>query len=152
MGKLMINDIEYTLEEYIKSRIMVNLGSQSYATKAQLKAACEEEGIQLTGKEGKEEYYDLLLECGWTMENFENVYGIGVSSQDYQKEFNISHADVKRLERMEVLKVVGKYRFRLYGEYHYAPLYSITQYVRMTTDEMKKLLIQYPKGVRKSKI
>ena len=151
MGKLIWNDEEYTLDKYIKYKILANLGSQSYATKEQLKKQCMDKGLIISGKESKEEYYDLLVEHGWTAADFESVYGIGISSQDYQREFNITHEDIKRLEKFEALNVVGEYRFRAYGNYHYAPLYSVSQFVKMTEDDMRELLSKYPKGSRKKK-
>lgn len=70
----------------------------------------------------------------------------GVSSQVYQNTFNITHQDVKRLEKHGVLKKVGEYRFRAYGRYNYAPLYDVYQYAQMTENDMQDLLKKYPKG------
>ena len=48
--------------------------------------------------------------------------------------------DVKCLERNGVLKKVGKYRFRAFGKYNYAPLYDLYQYAQMTDDAMEDML------------
>ena len=39
-----------------------------------------------------------------------------------------------------VLKKVGKYRFRAFGKYNYAPLYDLYQYAQMTDDAMEDML------------
>lgn len=52
----------------------------------------------------KEELFDLLCNNGFEYKQFANLFGIGVSSQVYQSAFNITHQDVKRLERNGVLK------------------------------------------------
>ena len=80
----------------------------------------------------KEELFDLLCNNGFEYKQFADLFGIGVSSQVYQSAFNITHQDVKCLERNGVLKKVGKYRFCAFGKYNYAPLYDLYQYAQMT--------------------
>lgn len=55
-------------------------------------------------KNEKEELFDLLCNNGFEYKQFADLFGIGVSSQVYQSAFNITHQDVKRLERNGVLK------------------------------------------------
>lgn len=52
----------------------------------------------------KEELFDLLCNNGFEYKQFADLFGIGVSSQVYQSAFNITHQDVKCLERNGVLK------------------------------------------------
>ena len=40
------------------------------------------------------------------------------------------------MERNGVLKKVGKYRFRAFGKYNYAPLYDLYQYAQMTDEDI----------------
>ena len=98
------------------------------------------QGIECNEKMKKEELFDLLCNNGFEYKQFADLFGIGVSSQVYQRAFNITHQEVKRLERNGVLKIVGKYRFRAFGKYCYAPLYDLYQYAQMTDDEMKNML------------
>lgn len=67
------------------------------------------------------------------------MFGVGVSSQVYQAAFNITHKDIKRLEK-RYPKKVGEYRFRAFGRYNYAPLYDVYQYAQMTDEAMGDML------------
>lgn len=89
------------------------------------------------------------MENGVTCE--EMARHVGVSSQIYQKTFGISHQDVKRLEKHGVLKVVSYYQYRAFGDYHFAPLYDVYQFGRMTDKDMQNLLEEYPKGKKVKK-
>ncbi len=89
--------------------------------------------------------FDLLINNGFTYKKLAESFEVGVSSQVYQKTFNITHQDVKRLERRGILKKVGEYRFRAFGKYNYAPLYDVYQYAEMTDDDMRNMLKEYPR-------
>lgn len=139
---------ELTVEEFVKKEICKNAGTQSIAFKLQLTTLCDDAGVDYENKMSKSELFDLLIKNGYDHEKLAEIFGVGVSSQTYQKAFGISHQDVKRLEKHGVLKVVGEYRFRAFGEYRYAPLYSVYQYAKMTDENMQRLLLEYPKGKR----
>ena len=115
-------DKELSVEEYVKKEVCKNAGTQSVAFKEQLISLCSSAGIECNEKMKKEELFDLLCNNGFEYKQFADLFGIGVSSQVYQSAFNITHQDVKCLERNGVLKKVGKYRFRAFGKYNYAPL------------------------------
>ena len=133
-------DRELSVEEYVKKEVCKNAGTQSVAFKEQLISLCNSVGIECNEKMKKEELFDLLCNNGFEYKQFADLFGIGVSSQVYQRAFNITHQEVKRLEKNGVLKIVGKYRFRAFGKYCYAPLYDLYQYAQMTDDEMKNML------------
>nr|DAD79746.1 MAG TPA: dissimilatory sulfite reductase D [Siphoviridae sp. ctHjy10] len=131
---------ELSVEGYVKKEICKNAGTQSIAFKEQLISLCESADIECNKKMKKEELLDLLVSNGFKYEQLAELFAIGVSSQVYQSTFNISHRDVKRLEKRGILKKVGEYRFRAFGRYNYAPLYDLYQYAQMTDDDMRDML------------
>lgn len=141
---------DLTYAEYVRICVTANFGTQSVYQKHHLEAICKEHEIMLTGKESKAEIYDILIESGMQPIEFEQLasqYGdphicIGVVSKDYQAAFNITHKDVKYLERCGYLKKTGTYRTRAYGKYMYPPRYSAWQFVTMTDDEIQRLLVK----------
>ena len=78
--------------------------------------------------------------------------GVGVKVNQYIAAFPfVTNADIKRLEKFEVLTVVGHQYFRAYGDYKYAPLYDLEQFMNMTEEQMQTYFKEYPKGKRKIK-
>ena len=136
-------DTEISIEEYIKKEICKNAGTQSVAFKDQIELLCDSMGIKYTNKLGTGELFDLLIQNGCGYQQLAEKFGVGVSSQVYQSAFNITHKDVKRLEKKGVLKIVGKYRFRAFGKYNYAPLYDIFQYASLSDNDVQQLLKEY---------
>ncbi len=150
MRKIKYGDNELTVEEYITKSICSNQGTQSICFKEDLFKLCDFADIPYTEKMTKKDLLDLLFESkAVDYRVLAEMFHIGVSSQVYQGTFRITHQEVKRLETHGVLKVVGTYRFRAYGKYNYALLYDIYQYAQMSDEDMKNLLMQYPKGCRK---
>lgn len=133
-------DSELTVEEYIKKEICKNTGTQSVAFKDNLKVACDSMGIPYEEKLKKKELFDLLIENGCGYERLAELFGVGVSSQIYQKAFGITHQQVKKLENKGIIRVVGNYRFRAFGKYLYAPLYDVYQYATITAEEVYKYI------------
>lgn len=152
MRSIIYFEKEYSVHEFIKLNVIANRGTQNNIDKNEMLQYCEADGIEITGKESKEELFEIMCENGYTDEKWEMIAGVGVSSLDIQKEFNISHQDVKRLEKFGVLKVVGSYRTRAYGKYIYPPLYSVIQFAETTQEQMNDWLRQYPKGTRMKKL
>lgn len=139
MRKIIYFDEELTVEEFVKQEICKNGGTQSIAFKDNLIRLCEIKKIPYNNKMSKNELFDLLVANGYGYRDFAEKFGVGVSSQIYQKEFNITHKDVKRMEKKGILKVVGEYRFRAYGKYMYAPLYDVFQFCEITEKEVNGL-------------
>lgn len=50
-------------------------------------------------KKEKEEVFELLINNGFEYKQLAEMFGVGVSSQVYQAAFNITHKDIKRLEK-----------------------------------------------------
>ena len=140
MRKIKYFDEEFTFEEFVRKKICENGGTQSVAFKDDLIGICKILKIPYNDKMSKNEVFELLVANGYDYRDFAEKFGVGVSSQVYQREFNIMHKDVKRMEKKGILKVVGKYRFRAYGKYMYAPLYDVYQFCEITNEEMKNLL------------
>lgn len=129
----------YSPEEYIEKELLCNRGTQCTALKTELIAYAEENGLAITGSMTKKEMVNRLLDGGITYRKLADDFGVGVSSNVYQETFHISHKDVKRLEQKGKLRVVGRYRFRAFGKYLYAPLYDLYQYASMTEEEMERM-------------
>lgn len=143
---------DLSVEEYVKKEICKNAGTQSIAFKNQLIYLCDSLGIDYIKSMGKDELFELLINNGCEYKQLAEKFGVGVSSQMYQRSFKISHQDIKRLEKHGALKKVGEYRFRAYGRYNYAPLYDIYQYALMSDSDMHELLKKYPKGKKLNKL
>ncbi len=129
-----------SVDEYVKREICKNAGTQSLAFKEQLVLLCNSAGIECDEKKKKEEVFELLINNGFEYKQLAEMFGVGVSSQVYQATFNITHKDVKRLQKKGILKKVGRYRFRAFGRYNYAPLYDVYQYAQMTDEDMSDML------------
>lgn len=129
-----------SVDEYVKAEICKNAGTQSLAFKEQLVLLCNSAGIECDEKKKKEEVFEQLINNGFEYKQLAEMFGVGVSSQVYQATFNITHKDVKRLEKTGILKKVGRYRFRAFGRYNYAPLYDVYQYAQMTDEAMGDML------------
>ncbi len=144
MRKIKFGKDKISYEEYIKAFVLLNLGKESIYSKADLMKLCEDRGIDVsegTSKYTKVQLYEKLIESGLTPCDFERGgKGIGVSSWHYQEEFGITHADVKWLEKHERLIVVGRRRFRAYGKYRYAPVYSLLQFATISVEELADML------------
>lgn len=129
-----------SVDEYVKAEICKNAGTQSLAFKEQLVLLCNSAGIECDEKKKKEEVFELLINNGFEYKQLAEMFGVGVSSQVYQAAFNITHKDIKRLEKNGILKKVGEYRFCAFGRYNYAPLYDVYQYAQMTDEAMGDML------------
>lgn len=133
---------ECSYDEYIKICVVMNNGTQSRVMKSDLVTLCNKQNVTYDKKDTKEELYDRLLQSGYTPQEAEKEFGLGVVSKAYQEAFNLTHSDVKRLEKRGFLKVVGKYRARAYGKTIYTPLYSAWQFVTINDIDV---LTQYEK-------
>lgn len=104
MRNIIYFDEKVSVEEYVKKEISKNGGTQSNALKSELISLCDTNGIEYDKKIKKEDLFDLLINNGVSYKYLAGLFGVGVSSQVYQKSFNITHKDVKRLERKGILK------------------------------------------------
>lgn len=139
---------EYTPHEYIKLNVVTNRGSHNNIDRAVMVEYCKGDNIPITGKESKAELFDIMCENGYTDERWEEIAKVGVISTDYQKEFGISHTDVKRLEKFQAIKTIAFISSRAYGKHMHTPLYSLSQFLSFNQNDIDALLLEYPKGKR----
>ena len=122
MRKVKYFDYEVSVEEYIKIQIVKNDGNRSLVYRQDLINECESRNIQTKVTSTKEQLVELLVENGVSYKELAEKYKIGVTSKVYQETFGITHEQVKKLEKKNVIDVVGQKAFKAYGTNLKAPL------------------------------
>lgn len=150
MAKLIRFDKEMSLEEYVIAEVCANYGAQTRVTVPVLKNILDVCEIAYKKNATKEamirQLYEYYQDWGIVARELE----VGVKINQYVAAFSfVTNADIKRLEKFEVLKVVGYQKFRAYGKCNYAAIYDLEQFVKMTDEQMQAHLNEYPKGKRK---
>lgn len=150
MAKLIRFDKEMSLEEYVIAEVCANYGTCTRVTVSTLKSILDVCEITYKKNATKEamirQLYEYYQDWGIVARELE----VGVKINQYVAAFSfVTNADIKRLEKFEVLKVVGYQQFRAYGKYKYATIYDLEQFVNMTDEQMQAHLNEYPKGKRK---
>ncbi len=102
----------------------------------------KEHGLEVDNKAYKK---DIALSVADKLgyDKLQELVHTGVSSQDYQEKFEITHKDVKLMERKGFLKVTGYYEARMYGKYRNVPLYDAFQFFSLTKTEIDEWLIKH---------
>lgn len=151
MAELICFGKKVSLEEYIQLQVLSNRGTNTRIQIGDLQYLVGELGIEYKKTATKKELLNLLFEYyKKDVRKVAQILDIGVQVNQYIDAFPfLTKADIKRFERFEVLKVVGHQQYRAYGEYLYATLYDVEQFLNMTEKDMRTLLEQYPKGKRK---
>lgn len=150
MAELICYGKTVSLEEFIQLQVLSNRGTSTRIQIGDLQYAVGELGIEYKKTATKKELLNLLFEYYKDVGKVAQTLGIGVQVNQYIEAFPfLTKADIKRLERFEILKVVGYQQYRAYGKYLYATLYDVEQFLNMTEKDMRILLEQYPKGKRK---
>lgn len=151
MAKLIRFEKEMTLEEYVIAEVCANYGTQTRVTVPVLKHILDVCEITYKKNATKEEMIRQLYEYYQDWVIVARELDVGVKINQYVAAFPfVTNADIKRLEKFEVLKVVGYQEFRAYGKYKYAALYDLEQFMNMTAEQMQEYLKEYPKGKRKT--
>lgn len=151
MAKLIRFEKEMTLEEYVIAEVCANYGTQTRVTIPVLKHVLDVCEITYTKNATKEEMIRQLYEYYQDWGIVARELDVGVKINQYVAAFPfVTNADIKRLEKFEVLKVIGYQEFRAYGKYKYAALYDLEQFMNMTAEQMQEYLKEYPKGKRKT--
>lgn len=151
MAKLIRFDKEMSLEEYVIAEVCANYGTQTRVTVPVLKRILDVCEITYKKNTTKEEMIRQLYEHYQDWSIVARELEVGVKINQYVAAFPFAtNADIKRLEKFEVLKVVGYQQFRAYGEYKYAALYDLEQFMNMTEEQMQAYMKKYPKGKRKN--
>lgn len=152
MAKLIRFEKEVSLEEYVIAEVRANYGISTRITVSVLKHMLDECKISYKNNATKEQMVYQLHEHYKDWGIVAKELGVGVKVNQYMEAFPfITKADVKRLEKFKVLKVVGYQEFRAYGKYNYAPLYDLEQFMNMTDEQLQNYLKEYPKGKRRVK-
>lgn len=132
-------DEEISVDEFIKQQILRNDGTKSLVYRQELIEECEKRNIKTTSKSTKEQLTEMLVDSGMSYRELADKYGIGVTSKNYQEAFGITHKQVKKLEKKEILKVVGNYEFRAYGRVLKAPLYDAYQFGTIADETIQEI-------------
>lgn len=153
MSNLILYDREVTLEQYIRYEVARNDGMRTRLSSSVMKAFLADLNIKHRKNITKSEILDLIYtHNGNDWERVAELLQIGVGVNQYLNAFSfVTKADIKRLEKLGILKVVGYQEFRAYGKECHAVLYDILQYIGMTDAAMQNLLLEYPKGKRANK-
>ena len=126
-------------EEFIRKMITANMGTDSLMYKHDMIKLAESKGLSSEKKAlkamNKDELYDLLI-GSMTAEELAIYAHVGISSFEYQQNFDIDNSDVKFMASHGFIAVTGKARFRAFGKYHYADLYSCFDYFRLTKEDV----------------
>ena len=139
MRKVKYFEHEISVEEYIKIQIVKNDGIRSLVYRQDLINKCESRNIQAKATSTKEQLVELLVENGVSYKELAEKYKIGVTSKVYQETFGITHAQVKKLEKKNVIDVVGQQAFRAYGTDLKAPLYDAYQFASIPEEVVKNI-------------
>lgn len=151
MAKLIRFDKEMSLEEYVIAEVCANYGTQTRVTVPVLKNILDVCEITYKKNATKEAMIRQLYDYYQDWRIVARELAVGVKINQYVAAFPfVTNADIKRLEKFEVLKVVGYQEFRAYGKLNYATIYDLEQFVNMTDEQMQAHLNEYPKGKRKA--
>lgn len=152
MAKLFRFEKEMSLEDYVIAEVCANYGTHTKITIPILKHILDACEITYKRKATKEEMIHQLYEYYLDWRIVARELEVGVKANQYVAAFPfVTNTDIKRLEKFEILKVIGYQEFRAYGKCKYAPIYDLEQFVNMTEERMRSYLKEYPKGKRKSK-
>lgn len=151
MANLIRFDKKISLEEYVIAEVCANYGTCTRVTVSTLKSILDVCGLSYKKNATKEEMIYQLYEYYQSWEIVAKKLAVGVKINQYVAAFPfVTNADLKRLEKFEILKAVGYQQFRAYGKYKYATIYDLEQFVNMTEEQMRAYLMEYPKGKRKN--
>ena len=152
MAKLIRFEKEMALEEYVIAEVCANYGTHTKITIPVLKHILDVCEITYKKKATKEEMIRQLYEYYQDWRVVARELEVGVKANQYVAAFPfVTNTDIKRLEKFEILKVIGYQEFRAYGKCNHVPIYDLEQFMNMTEERMRSYLKEYPKGKRKSK-
>ncbi len=129
-----------TPTEYIIAELNKNKGTQNNVMKCELLDKAKELEIEFDEKKiDKSELIDRIIEkIG--VEAIAECYGVGIGSYHWQQKFGITNADVKKMAKKGFIKITGQERYRAYGKYLWANLYSVFQYYQFSSEEIHRWL------------
>lgn len=133
-------------EEFITAR--VSTCDHPAILKADVFKLAKEQGCEVNEKMSKRELVTVLADT-FGYAKLQELAHTGVSSSDFQDKFEITHKDVKLMERKGFLKVTGCLEVRMYGKYRNVPLYDAFQFFGLTKPEVDAWLIENRSKQRK---
>lgn len=133
---------EFDFQTQESSEIELNMGTENCIDKIQLLKLAEENDFSFEPDISKEKIAKILMQQIGAEALADKCSHMGVSSYNFQQKFGITNADVKLLAQTGFLKVTGTERYRSFGRYRYASLYSVFQYFQLTPTEVQKQLKQ----------
>lgn len=139
MRKIKYFEHEIPVEEYIKIQIVRNDGIRSLVYRQDLINECKSRNIKTKATSTKEQLVELLISNGVSYKELAEKYKIGVTSKVYQETFGITHTQVKKLEKKNIIDVVGQQAFRAYGKDLKAPLYDAYQFASIPEEIIKNI-------------
>lgn len=137
-----------TPEDFIRSEILANRGTNSVVTKEQLAevAGWKSEDGRPIERLAKGKLWAMVVnqygERAYTM------FPVGVSSICFQQKFGINHKDVLKLAKAGVITCTGERKFRKYGRYCHAKVFSAFDYFRLTAEDVHMQLEQLQRETR----
>lgn len=140
-----------TPEEYIRTEILSNRGTQNIADKSELAhfIATDADEEKMLAKLSKDVLFDKLVELKG--DEAYRMFPVGVSSYSFQLKFGITNADVKRMAQGGIIRATGKVRFRKFGKYLYADTCDPYAYFRLTAEEVHAWLKEHPTKSKEEK-
>lgn len=132
-------NIPDTPEAALRTLALQNRGTQNFFQKAQLAELVQQRGLEVPEKASKAELYDLLASA-CPLEELEELGGMGLPSLNWQTRFDITGPQVRKMARLGLMRRTGTERFRRFGRYLNAPLYSVVDFYRLTKEDVTRAL------------
>ena len=126
--------------EFVIAELSKNKGTQNNVMKCKLVDKAKKLQIVFDEKKvNKRELVEKIIAI-IGVEAVAEEYGVGIRSCHWQQKFGISNADIREMATKGFIKITGQERFRAYGEYRLANLYSVFQYYQLSWEEIHKWL------------
>lgn len=133
-------EVYKTPEAFIIAELCKNKGAQNNVMKCELVEDAKKLQIDFDEKRAdkKELIEKIIAKIG--TEAVAEQYGVGIGSYHWQQKFDITNADVRKMAKKGFIKITGRERYRAFGKYQWANLYSVFQFYQLTAEEIHKWL------------
>ena len=74
-------DTEYTFDEWVRKEVLKNKGTDNIVLTKDLEKICDERNINYKNRASKAELFDLLMDNGFSGEQFTERFPIGVATR-----------------------------------------------------------------------
>lgn len=134
---------------YIRNMILSNDGVRTYVRVSDMHNLLDKLSLPYSKNDTRNDLLNILLENSYDWQFIAKEFKIGVNVKAYTDAFDfLSNGDIKRFEKFGLLKVVGHQCFCAYGRKCYVSLYDLYQFLDLSEADMRKMLIDCPKGKR----